>query len=104
VFPVAVAGGAVMTLAWGVHFKLKPPQHRGAASGLATTTKGVGLIIGPIAAGGAIDLRSPYLEATDGYQILWPLLGVPILAVIPLVWHMARLEKTSSGTASHQAG
>jgi MFS family permease len=105
VFPVAVAGGAVMTLAWGLLFKLMPPQHRGAASGLATTTKGVGLIIGPIAAGGAIDLLSPHLEATDGYQVLWPLLGVPILAVIPLVWHMARLEKSaSSGTASPQVG
>jgi MFS family permease len=104
-FPVAVAGGAVMTLAWGLLFKLMPPEHRGAASGLATTTKGVGLIIGPIAAGGAIDLLSPYLEATDGYQVLWPLLGVPILAVIPLVWHMARLERSAaSGTASHRAG
>ena len=38
-----------MTLAWGLLFKLMPPDERGAISGLATTTKGIGLIIGPLA-------------------------------------------------------
>ncbi len=42
ILPVAVAGGTVMTLSWALLFKLMPPQHRGAISGLATTTKGVG--------------------------------------------------------------
>jgi hypothetical protein len=44
IFPVAVAAGMVMTLAWGLLFKLMPAQHRGAISGLATTTKGWGLL------------------------------------------------------------
>jgi len=85
----------VMTLAWGLLFKLMPPEHRGAISGLATTTKGVGLIVGPIAAGAAIDLLSPYLRSTDGYQVLWPILAIPILAVIPLVRHMMRNEEAA---------
>ncbi len=103
-FPVAIAGGAVMTLAWGLLFKLMPPEHRGAIAGLATTTKGVGLIIGPIAAGAAIDLTSPYLRSTDGYQVLWPILGIPILGVIPLVAHMMRNERrTLKSTVSIQA-
>jgi maltose/moltooligosaccharide transporter len=92
VLPVAVAGGTVMTLAWGLLFKLMPPQHRGAISGIATTTKGFGLIAGPLVAGGAIDLLSPYLDATDGYQVLWPLCAVPILAAIPLVISLIRAE------------
>jgi len=91
-FPVTIAAGAVMTLAWGLLFTLTPPEHRGAVSGLATTTKGFGLIIGPIAAGGAMDIFGRYFQATDGYQLLWPILAVPILAVIPLVRHMARIE------------
>jgi MFS family permease len=74
-----------------------PPKHRGAISGLATTTKGVGLIVGPLLAGGAKDLASPYLHATDGYQIIWPACGIPILAVIPLVAHLARVEAAASG-------
>src|SRR5512132_146539 len=91
-FPVTIAGGAVMTLAWGLLFTLTPPEHRGAVSGLATTTKGFGLIIGPIAAGAAMDIFGQYFESTDGYQLLWPILAVPILAVIPLVRHLAQLE------------
>jgi MFS family permease len=104
IFPVSIAGGAVMTLAWGLLFKLMPPAHRGAISGLATTTKGIGLIIGPIAAGGAIDLLSPYLKQTDGYQVLWPILAVPILAVIPLVAHMMRVERSVNGRQSRSSG
>jgi MFS family permease len=92
VFFVAVAGGTVMTLAWGLLFKLMPPEHRGAISGLATTTKGLGLIVGPLAAGAAIDLLSPYLEATDGYQALWPICGLPILLALPLVYGLIKVE------------
>jgi len=91
--PVAVAGGIVMTLAWGLLFRLMPAEQRGAISGLATTTKGIGLLAGPIVAGIAIDLSEPFLRSTDGYQVLWPILGVPILAVIPLVATLIPVEK-----------
>jgi MFS family permease len=101
-FPVTIAGGAVMTLAWGLLFKVTPAEHRGTVAGLATTTKGLGLIIGPIAAGGAMDIFGRYFQATNGYQLLWPILGIPIIAVIPLVRHLCRLE--ASGTATQPAG
>jgi MFS family permease len=100
IFPVAVAGGAVMTLAWGLLFKLTPSAHRGTVSGLATTTKGFGLIIGPIAAGAAMDIFGRYFESTDGYQLLWPLLSLPILAVIPLVRRLYSVELSASGGKS----
>jgi MFS family permease len=92
IVPVSVAGGAVMTLAWGLLFKLMPEEHRGAVSGLATTTKGLGLLLGAPVAGAAIDLARPYLHATDGYQVLWPVCGIPILAAIPLVYQMMKAE------------
>jgi MFS family permease len=92
IVPVSVAGGTVMTLAWGLLFKLMPPQHRGAVSGLATTTKGLGLLLGAPIAGAAIDLARPFLDSTDGYAILWPVCGLPILAAIPLVYRMMRIE------------
>ena len=72
-----VFAGAVMTLAWGLLFKLMPPDDRGAISGLATTTKGIGLIFGTLLAGILIDVLRPYLPATDGYQVLWPILAYP---------------------------
>jgi MFS family permease len=96
VFPVTVAGGLVMTLAWGLLFTLMPARDRGAISGLATTTKGIGLLIGPIVAGAAIDILAPYLDATQGYQALWPILGVPVAAVIPLLWRLSRAEQPAA--------
>jgi MFS family permease len=102
IFPSAVAGGTVMTLSWGLLFKLMPARHRGAISGLATTTKGIGLLFGPLIAGAAIDLLAPYLKSTDGYQILWPLCGAPILAVTPLVASLLRVEP--SGRPEPQLG
>jgi MFS family permease len=100
IVPVAFAGGIVMTLAWGLLFKLTPPEHRGAVSGLATTTKGIGLLFGAPLAGLAIDLARPYLQATHGYQVLWPLCGVGVLAAIPLVASLIRAEP--SGTVEPQ--
>jgi len=92
ILPVAIAGGCVMTLAWGLLFKLMPAEHRGAISGLATWTKGFGLIVGPIVVGGAIDIFGPYLQSTDGYQVLWPLCSLPILLAIPLVASLVKHE------------
>ncbi len=100
IFPVAVAGGTVMTLAWGLLFKLMPPRHRGAIAGLATMTKGLGLLVGPVIAGAAIDLASPYLKSTEGYQVLWPICALPILAAIPLLARLIMIEpKRPTGTA-----
>jgi MFS family permease len=92
IIPVAVAGGMVMTLAWGLLYKIVPVEHRGAVSGLATTTKGIGLLLGAPLAGLAIDLARPYLHTTNGYQILWPVCGLPVLAAIPLVMRLMRAE------------
>ncbi|MGZ8694565.1 MAG: hypothetical protein ACXWYS_03920, partial [Gaiellaceae bacterium] len=93
IFPVAIAGGIVMTLAWGLLFKLMPQQHRGAISGLATTTKGLGLLVGPLVAGAAIDILGPHLESTNGYQVLWPICGLLVLAAVPLVARLIPVER-----------
>ncbi len=92
VFPIAVAGGAVMTLAWGLLFKLMPPSGRGATAGLAVMTKGVGLLLGPLVVGAGIDIASTFLESTQGYQAMWLLVALPVLAVIPLLRKLARAE------------
>lgn len=93
IFVVAIGGGTVLTLAWGLLFKLMPAEDRGAIAGLATTTKGVGLLTGPLLAGAAVDLLSPFLEGTKGYQALWPILGIPVLLAIPLVARLGAAER-----------
>jgi MFS family permease len=101
VFVVALFAGSVMTLAWGLLFKLMPPDDRGAISGLATTTKGIGLVAGPLLAGALIDILGPHFPDTDGYQVLWPVLAVPILLAIPLVASLigaeTRAERAPTG-------
>ena len=92
IFPVAIAGGTVMTLSWALLFKLMPPEERGAISGIATTTKGWGLVFGPLIAGGLIDVLRPHLEATDGYQVLWPVCAAPVILAIPIVASLVRAE------------
>jgi len=104
IFLVAIAGGTVMTLAWGLLFKLMPPDERGAISGLATTTKGIGLVVGPLVAGGTIDLLRGQLETTEGYQALWPVLGVPIILAIPFVARLARAESDADRAAAAEEG
>jgi MFS family permease len=101
--PVAVAGGTVMTLSWGLLFKIMPPGDRGTVTGLATTTKGIGLLVGPLAAGAAIDIFHPYLESTDGYAALWPAVAIPVLAVIPLVALLAEAEGSRDATSRPSA-
>jgi MFS family permease len=93
---VAIAGGLVMTLAWGLLFKLMPIGDRGAVAGLATWTKGAGLLIGPLLAGAAIDILAPYLEATQGYQVVWPIAGIPVLLVLPLLVRLISAEQAVS--------
>lgn len=92
VFPVAIAGGTVMTLSWALLFKLMPAEDRGAISGLATTTKGFGLLLGPLVAGVLIDVLEPHLDATDGYQVLWPFCALLVVAAIPIVAGLQRVE------------
>jgi len=40
----------------------------------------------------AIDLAKPHLDATSGYQILWPVCALPILGVIPLLVRLMQVE------------
>jgi MFS family permease len=99
--PVAMAGGTVMTLAWALLFKVMPQTDRGTITGLATTTKGIGLVIGPLAVGGAIDIFHRYFAETDGYGAMWFVVAVPVLAVIPLVALLAEAE--ARGRETRQA-
>ncbi len=94
--PVAIAGGMVMTLSWGLLFKLMPARERGAISGLAIMTKGIGLLLGPLAVGAVIDIFHPLLRSTDGYAAMWPAVGIPVLLVVPIVLLLIEAEAKSA--------
>jgi MFS family permease len=93
VLVVAVAGGAVMTLAWGLFFKVAPGHDQGAAAALAVATRGIALLIGPSLVGVSIGVLGPLFRQTHGYGAMWPVVALPVLAAIPLVASLARVEQ-----------
>lgn len=86
---VALAGAILMTLPQALAFTVAPRGSEGAAAGLLDFSRGVGLVLGPIAVGAAIEASRSQLEATDGYAAMWPVIGV---AVLGSLFFLRRLE------------
>jgi MFS family permease len=76
---VALAGSIVLTLPQALAFTLAPAGSEGAAAGLLDFSRGVGVVLGPIAVGAAIGLFQPLFQSTNGYAAMWPLIGIPVL-------------------------
>ena len=87
---VSSAGAIVMTLPQALAFTLAPPGSAGAAAGLLDFSRGVGVVLGPIAVGGAIELFRGEFAATDGYAVMWLVIGIPVLATLPLLRALER--------------
>ena len=51
----------------------------------------------------AIDIFHDYFRSTDGYAVIWPVVAIPILAVIPLVALLAEAESDLKYTARRPA-
>ena len=75
----AIAGAILMTLPQALAFTLAPGASQGAAAGLVDFSRGVGVVLGPVVVGAAVAASQHWLAATQGYAIMWPTIGVPIL-------------------------
>jgi MFS family permease len=95
---VALAGAVLMTLPQALAFTLAPPGSEGAAAGLQELSRGVGVVLGPLAVGAAIDAFRHQLDATHGYAAMWPVIGTPVLLSLLL------LRTVSAAAASETAG
>jgi MFS family permease len=82
---VALAGAVTLTLPQALAFTLAPDSGQGAAAGLVDFSRGIGVILGPIVVGAAIAASSHALSATHGYAVMWPAIGLPVLASLLLL-------------------
>ena len=81
---VALAGAVVMTLPQALAFTVAPPGSEGTVAGIQDFSRGIGVVLGPILVGGAIDLFRDQFPATSGYAAMWPAVGIPVLLGVAL--------------------
>lgn len=85
---VALAGAILLTLPQALAFLCAPEGGQGVAAGIVDVSRGVGLVLGPIAVGGAIGLFSSLFDETQGYAAMWPVIGVANLVSLPVLWKL----------------
>jgi MFS family permease len=97
---VALAGAVLMTLPYGLLMRLTPAGAEGAVSGLFNLSRAVGVILGPIVVGAAIDLGEPLFRSTHGYGAMWATIGVPIVLSLAFLASFERQAAPATTQAS----
>ncbi len=82
--PLAFAAGVVMTLPYSMLMGMLPERDHGAGAGVFEASRGVGVVIGPVLAGVAVQLLRPVFASTDGYAAVFAVAALAIFASIPL--------------------
>jgi MFS family permease len=94
---IAFGGGMILTLPYAILMPLMPEGEHGILTGFYSFSRGIGILLGPLLAGGAIAvLRNP-LQTTGGYAAMWLVCSVSILASIPLMTPLRRREDRERG-------
>jgi MFS family permease len=82
---VALGGGMLMSLPYSLLMPLMPEGEHGALTGLYGLSRGLGVMLGPLLAGVAIEAGGSLFASTDGYAATWWVAGVAILlSIVPL--------------------
>lgn len=82
---IAFGGGVVMTLPYALLIPLMEDDEHGLSTGLYSVSRGVGTALGPLLAGAAIQILAAPLGATQGYQAVWGVCAVAVLASVPVL-------------------
>jgi hypothetical protein len=101
---VALAGSILLTLPQALAFTLAPVGGQGAAAGLVDFSRGVGVVLGPVAVGVAVSLSASFLSATSGYAAMWPVIGVVMLLSVPILRRLDPAVRQGSDVSSSAAG
>lgn len=99
---VAIAGATLLTLPQALAFTIAPVGAEGAAAGIVDFSRGIGVVLGPLFVGAAVGLSDGWLQATDGYAAMWPVIGVPVLLSLPLLRSLQQ-RVPELGYAAHRS-
>jgi MFS family permease len=92
---VGFGGTIVMTLPYTLVTAASGDQSPGASAGYYEFSRGLGVILGPIVTGAAIDALRPLFPSTQGYAAMWLVQALALLASLPLL-PKAKREATPS--------
>jgi MFS family permease len=89
---ICAGGGVMMSLPYALLQPLMPEERHGALTGYYSASRGVGIMLGPLLAGVAIELGSGILSSTQGYAAMWLICGAAALCAVPLIRRVERRE------------
>jgi MFS family permease len=90
---IAIGGGVLMALPYAILMPLMPEDEHGALTGYYSLSRGLGTWFGPLLAGIAVTALAGVFSATHGYQAVW---GVCALAVLASIVPTRRLRRHTS--------
>ena len=89
---ISASAGVMMALPYAMLIPMMPRARHGLLTGVYSMSRGVGIVIGPLLAGAAVQaqdaLGAPL--GTVNYSALWLVAGVLLLASVPLLGEMRR--------------
>jgi MFS family permease len=98
---VAAGGGAMMALPYALLIPLMPEDEHGALTGYYSLSRGFGTWLGPVLGGLAVAGGSTVFPGTHGYQAVWGVCGLAVLAsLVPL----RRVRRHAGAARSGAAG
>lgn len=89
---IAFGGGLVMTLPYAILIPLMPKDAHGILTGFYSLSRGLGVMLGPLLAGVAIQVLKGPFASTHGFAAMWIVTSGAILASIPVLSRLARGE------------
>jgi MFS family permease len=102
---IAFGGGLVMTLPYAILMPLMPRQHHGLLTGFYSLSRGLGVMLGPLLAGVAIELFGGAFPSTHGYAAMWTVTSGSILLSIPLLGALqARVRRSDARAVATSRG
>jgi MFS family permease len=90
---IAFGGGMTMTLSYAILIPLMPKDMHGLLTGFYSMSRGLGVMLGPLLGGVAIQLLQGTFRATHGYQAVWIVTSASLLLSIPALRAMTSIRE-----------